>query len=64
MCKENKTEAKYRAQDKLSKQWEEKALDGKYLKRTKEADVHQNTTNQCLRSTGLKAETEGLIIAA
>lgn len=47
------TEAKYRAQDKLSKKWEEKALDGKYPKRTKEADVDQNTTNQWLRSTGL-----------
>ena len=31
---------------------------------TKEADVDQNKTNQWLRSTGLKAETEGLIIAA
>ena len=64
MCKEDKTEAKYRAQDKLSKQWEEKAVDGKYPERTKEADVDQNTTNQCLSSTGLKAETEDLIIAA
>ena len=55
---------KHRAKDKLSKQWEEKVLHGKYPKRTKEADVDQNKTNQWLRSTGLKAETEGLIIAA
>ena len=63
-AKRIKQKTKHRAQDKLPKQWEEKALHGKYPKRTKEADVDQNKTNQWLRSTGLKAETEGLIIAA
>ena len=32
--------------------------------KTKEADVDQNKTNQWLRSTGLKTETEGLINAS
>ena len=63
-AKRTKQKAQHRAQDKLSKQWEEKALNGKFPKRTKEADVDQNKTNQWLRSTGLKAETEILIIAA
>ena len=34
-----------KAQDTLSKQWEEKVLHCKYPKRTKEADVDQNKTN-------------------
>ena len=34
-----------KAQDKLSKQWEEKVLHCKYPKKTKEADVDQNKTN-------------------
>ena len=46
------------------KQWEEKELHGRYPKIIREADVDDYKTNQRLRSTGLKAETEGLIIAA
>ena len=45
------------------KQWEAKELHGKYPKRTREADADDYKTNQSLRSTGLKAETERLIIA-
>ena len=47
------------------KQWEEKELHGRYPKRIREADVDDYKTNQLqwLRSTGLKAETEGLIIS-
>ena len=37
---------------------------GKYPKRVKDADVDHHKTNQCLKSSGLKVETEGLIIAA
>lgn len=44
------------------KQWE-KELHGRYPKRIWEADVDDDKTNQWLKSTGLKAETEGLIIA-
>ena len=46
------------------KQWEEKELHGRYPKRIREADVDDYKTNQLLRSTGLKAETQGLIITA
>lgn len=38
-------------------------MHGKDIKRTKE-DVNQQKTHLWLRGTGLKAETEGLIIAA
>ena len=38
---------------------------GKYRKRLKaDPDVDQREANQWLRSTGLRGETEGLIIAA
>ena len=46
------------------KRWEEKELNGRYHERIRESDVDDYKTNQCLRSTGLKAETEGLIFAA
>ena len=50
------------------KQWEEKELQkelhGRYPERLREADVDGYKTNQWLRSTGLKAKTEGVIIAA
>ena len=36
----------------------------KYPKMTKEIDVDQQKTYSWLKSSGLKAETEGLIIAA
>jgi len=46
--------------------WEEKALHRKYPTRTKQADVYvdHHKTNQWLKSSGLKAETEALIVAA
>ena len=48
----------------MQTRWEEKALHGKYPSRIKEADVDTKATNQWFKSSGLKAETEGLIIAA
>lgn len=43
---------------------EAKTMDGQYLTRASQADVDNERTHQCLRSFGLKAETEGLIAAA
>ena len=45
----------------MQTRWEEKALHGRYPSRIKEADVDTKATNQWLKSSGLKAETEGLI---
>ena len=39
-------------------------MHGQYPSRIKEADVDFKQTNNWLKGTGLKAETEGLIIAA
>ena len=57
-----KQKVKQQAQDIEVRQWEEKELQGRYPERIREADVDDYKTNQGLRSTRLKAETEGLII--
>ena len=56
--------AKQQGQLQMHKAWEEKAKLGKYPKRIKDADVDQVNINKWLKTHGLKAETEGLIIAA
>jgi hypothetical protein len=48
----------------MQKIWEEKAMHRKYPKGIKDADVDQVKTNKWFKAHGLKAETEGLIIAA
>ena len=48
----------------MHKAWDEKAMHENYPKRIKDANVDQVKTNKCLKTHGLKAETEGLIIAA
>ena len=59
-----KQKAKHLGQLQMRRTWEEKPMHGKYPKRTKDADVDEVKTNKWLKSIGLKAETEGLIIAA
>ena len=59
-----KQKVKQQSQEIEMKQWEEKELHGRYPNRLREANVDGYKTNQWLRSTGLKAETEGLKIAA
>ena len=48
----------------LSTTWTEKFLHGQFVIRCKGADVDQMATHQWLRGSGLKAETEGFILAA
>ena len=48
----------------LKSTWKEKPLHGQYPLRTNNADVDYKRTHQWLRSPGLKAETEGFILAA
>ena len=59
-----KTGGKYRGLKQIQTRWEEKPLHGRYPSWIKEADVDMKATNQWLQFSGLKAETEGLIIAA
>ncbi|KAL9987105.1 hypothetical protein ACROYT_G001355 [Oculina patagonica] len=52
-AKITKQMARNKAQEKLTKQWEDKALHGRYPKRINEADVYHHETNQWLKSSGL-----------
>ena len=63
-AKRTKHKTRQQAKEKLSARWEDKALHGRHPKRMKDADVDLHRTNQWLTNSGLKAETEGLIIAA
>ena len=64
LAKRVKQHAKSKVLDRIKKKWESKAMHGQYPSRIKEADVDFKQTNDWLKGTGLKAETEGLIIAA
>ena len=64
LAKRVKQHAKSQALDNIKQKWESKAMHGQYPSRIKEADVDLKQTNNWLKVIGLKAETEGLIIAA
>jgi hypothetical protein len=59
-----KGKAKEKGLEQAKQRWQDKPLHGQYLSRTNEADVDKVLTHQWLRSAGLKAETEGFIVAA
>ena len=63
-AKRTKQKARQQAQEHLAGLWEGKALHGKHPQRMKDADVDLHRTNQWVTGSGLKAGTEGLIIAA
>ena len=63
-ARRTKQKNRQQAQEHLAGLWEGKALHGKHPKRMKHADEDLHRTNQSLTSSGLKAETEELIIAA
>ncbi|CAH3171450.1 unnamed protein product [Porites evermanni] len=59
-----KAMAKHQGRQQFRSKWESKALHGEYPQRVKQADVDQDKTHRWLKAAGLKAETEGFIIAA
>ena len=63
-AKNLKKRAKQEGLKKMKERWEGKPLHGQYPKRSTQADVNQEKTHRWLRGMGLKAETEGFIMAA
>lgn len=64
IVKETKNNMKTGLQNILKKKWREKSLHGQYPARLDREEVSLNQSQQWLNSSGLKAETEGLILAA
>ena len=59
-----KQEAERKGLGAIKCKWEQKPLHGEYAQRSKDADLDEANTHQWLRCAGLKAETEGIIMAA
>ena len=63
-ARRTKAKAKHQGCQQLRSKWVSKALHGKYPQRVKQAKVDHDKTHRWLKAAGLKAETEGFIIAA
>ena len=63
-AKSIKKVAKKEGLNQLQTKWQDKHLHSQYPTRASQADVDKTLTHQWLRSAGLKAETEGFILAA
>lgn len=59
-----KKKAQEEFRKKLKAKWKEKPMHGQYANRLADGDVDQQQSNKWLKTSGLKSETEGLIIAA
>jgi len=59
-----KAKAKHQGHQQLRSKWESKALQSKYPQQVKQAAVDQDKPHRWLKAAGLKAQTEGFIIAA
>ena len=63
-AKEIKLKVKQACNKDMKKTWREKLLHGRYPQRIGNGDVDKATTHQRLRSSSLKGEMEGFILAA
>ena len=64
IARKTKKNAKISGIKKVQDQWNKKPLQGQFVGRTKNADLDDKAPHQWLRSSGLKGETEGFILAA
>ena len=63
-ARRTKAKAKHHGRQQFRPGVGSKAIHGKYSQRVKQADVDQDKTHRWLKAAGLKAETDGFIIAA
>ena len=63
-AKKIKKKAQHLAQEQLQERWKENEMYGQYPRRLQDGDVDKEESNRWLKSAGLKAETEGVIVAA
>ena len=59
-----KNQVKKRYHEEMQQKWRDKPMHGQYIQRLEKADTDIESTNNWLRSSQLKGETEGFIIAA
>ena len=64
LARRTKKTAKNTGLKHLKSRWQEKPLHRQFAARSRNADVDEMATHQWLRSSGLKGETEGFILAA
>ena len=64
IARETKKAAKRNGWKQLESRWQEKRLHEHFAARSKNADIDQTATHQWLKSSELKGETEGFILAA
>ena len=63
-AKRTKEKAKKLLQKSLQQRWEEKRLYGQFPKRVAQEHISKHLSYQWLKTSGMKGETEGLILAA
>ena len=61
--RELKWTAKIQAINNFKARWKGKPLHGQYVQKVEKEDIDKELTHKWLQSSGLKAETEGLLIA-
>ena len=64
ILRETNGTAKMQAMNNFKARWKGKPLHGQYVQRVEKEEIDKELTHKWLQSSGLNAETEGLLVAA